>query len=145
MTDGSAGLEVAHRFDHVGVSVADLEAATTWYSVAFGLVVESQFSIPDTDLRGVMLRHPDGYRVELLHRPSSAPGIEPAHPNEAALTRGYGHMCFCVAEVDTAFAQLVDVGATVRVRPRPSPRPGARMAWVADPEGNLIELIDRAG
>jgi catechol 2,3-dioxygenase-like lactoylglutathione lyase family enzyme len=145
MTDGSAGLKVAHRFDHVGLSVADLEAATAWYTVALGLTVESQFSIPDTDLRGVMLRHPDGYRVELLHRPSSTPGIAADHPNQAALTRGYGHMCFCVANVDTAFTQLVEVGAAVRVAPRPAPRPGARMAWVADPDGNLIELIDRAG
>jgi hypothetical protein len=27
--------------------------------------------------------------------------------------------------------------------PRASPEPGVRMAFVADPEGNLIELIDR--
>ena len=27
--------------------------------------------------------------------------------------------------------------------PRPSPEPGVRMAFVADPEGNLVELLDR--
>jgi lactoylglutathione lyase len=138
-------LSVEHRFDHVGVSVADLEIATAWYGAALGLEVESQFAVAGTDLRGVMLRHPRGYRVELLHRPASVAGIAAEHPNEAALTRGYGHMCLCVEDVDTAFEQLVRAGATVRVEPRPSPRKGARMAWVADLEGNLIELIDRKG
>jgi predicted enzyme related to lactoylglutathione lyase len=27
--------------------------------------------------------------------------------------------------------------------PRPSPEPGVRMAYVADPEGNLLEVLDR--
>ena len=27
--------------------------------------------------------------------------------------------------------------------PRPSPQPGVRMAFVHDPEGNMIELIQR--
>ena len=27
--------------------------------------------------------------------------------------------------------------------PSPSPEPGVRIAFVADPEGNLIELVDR--
>ena len=29
--------------------------------------------------------------------------------------------------------------------PRQAPEPGARMAFVHDPEGNLIELIERGG
>jgi catechol 2,3-dioxygenase-like lactoylglutathione lyase family enzyme len=38
---------------------------------------------------------------------------------------------------------LLDLGATDRMSPRPSPEPGVRMAYVADPEGNLVELLDR--
>jgi hypothetical protein len=29
------------------------------------------------------------------------------------------------------------------MRPGPSPEPGIRRAWVTDPEGNLIELIEK--
>jgi len=29
------------------------------------------------------------------------------------------------------------------VRPSPSPEPGVRFAFLADPEGNLIELVER--
>jgi uncharacterized glyoxalase superfamily protein PhnB len=46
-------------------------------------------------------------------------------------------------EVDAEFRRLVAAGAGVRMRPQAAPRAGARMAFVADPYGNLIELIDR--
>ena len=131
------------RFDHVGLSVADLEQACEWYCRAFGLSVESQFAVTGTDLRGIMLRHASGYRIELLHRPGSTPGIEPDSPLAAAGTRGYGHFCLCVADVDAAYATLIAAGATMRMPPSPSPRQGARVAFLADLEGNLIELLDR--
>ena len=131
------------RFDHVGLSVADLEQARDWYCRAFGLSVENQFAVTGTDLRGIMLRHASGYRIELLHRPGSAPGIEPDSPLAAAGTRGYGHFCLCVEDVDAEYARLITAGATMRMAPSPAPRAGARVAFLADPEGNLIELLDR--
>ncbi|MFJ3670578.1 VOC family protein [Streptomyces sp. NPDC090106] len=134
------------RCDHIGVSVPDLEAATAWYRAALHLTEERAFAIPGTDLRGVMLRHDSGYRIELLHRPGAAPGLTPTDPVHAAGTLGYGHLCLAVDtadEVDAAYARLLAAGAGARMRPCPAPRPGGRMAFVADPYGNLIELIDR--
>jgi len=134
------------RFDHVGISVPDLEAAVAWYREALHLTEEHAFSVQGTGLRGVMLRHPTGYRVELLHVPTAGPGLVADGPLQAAGTLGYGHLCLAVdtpGRVDAEFARLVAAGAGVRMSPRPAPRPGARMAFVADPYGNLIELIDR--
>ena len=71
-------------------------------------------------------------------------GLQAATPVEAALTRGYGHFALDVPAVDVAYADLITAGATDRMSPRPSPEPGVRMAYVADPEGNLIELLDRS-
>jgi lactoylglutathione lyase len=132
------------RFDHVGISVADLGEATDWYCAALGLAREFEFEVPHVGLRGAMLLSPSGYRVELLERGGSQrPGEPPGSPDEAALHRGYGHMCLDVPDVDAAHASLLAAGAADRMSPRPSPEPGVRMAFVADPEGNLIELIDR--
>jgi catechol 2,3-dioxygenase-like lactoylglutathione lyase family enzyme len=131
------------RFDHVGISVADLEAATRWYCHAFGLSVEREFAIPGTDLSGVMLLHSSGYRIELLHRPSAVPGLQPDSALTAAGTRGYGHFCLCVDDVDAEFARVIAAGGAVRMAPAAAPRQGARFAFLADPEGNLIELLDR--
>ena len=131
------------KLDHVGLNVEDLGAMTAWYIDALQLEVEFEVVLDQVQLSIVMLRSSDGYRVELLSRPGSVAGIQAANPVEAALTRGFGHIALDVPDIDAAYAALLAVGATDRMSPRPSPEPGVRMAFVADPEGNLIELLDR--
>ena len=129
--------------DHVGLNVADLPAMVAWYTEALDLKVEFEFSLPQFAFRGTMLASRDGHRIELLARDGSRPGLQAGSPVEAALTRGYSHFALDVADVDASYAALIETGATDRMSPRPSPEPGVRMAYVADPEGNLIELLDR--
>ena len=54
-------------------------------------------------------------------------------------------MAFDVADLDAAYDRAVARGARPVMPPCPSPEPGVRMAFVADPEGNLIELLHRPG
>jgi lactoylglutathione lyase len=128
-------------WDHLGLNVADLDATTGWYVRALGLTVENEFTVPAVGLRGTMLRHESGFRLELIERRGAVPGIQAANPAEAALTRGPGHFAFQVPDLDAAYDRLIAAGAAARVAPGAAPRVGARMAWVADCEGNLIELI----
>jgi lactoylglutathione lyase len=132
------------RLDHVGLNVADLDAMTAWYCDAFDLKVELEFALDGVDFSGVMLRSPEGWRLELLSRPGSVAGLQATNPVEAALTRGFGHFAVDVPDVDAAYDALLAAGASDRMSPRPSPEPGVRMAYVADPEGNLVELLDRS-
>jgi glyoxylase I family protein len=132
------------RLDHIGLNVADLGAAERWYAEAFGYVRDLALRIDVVELDIVMLVHPGrSDRLELLHRPGSAPGLRADSPPEAVLTEGFGHLAFDVAGVDAHFDRLVALGARPVMTPRPSPEPGVRMAFVADPEGNLLELLDR--
>ena len=129
-------------FHHVGISMGDLDAAVAWYERALGL--ENEFSFEMPGMRGAMLKSPEGYRVELFEREGSTPGMTGAMPNDALLTRGYGHFALEVTDLEAVYARLVDEGAAGVWDPRPSPEPGVRMAFVHDPEGNLIELLERA-
>ncbi|WP_062385561.1 VOC family protein [Demequina iriomotensis] len=131
------------RLDHVGLTVADLVAASSWYRDAFGLDVDFTGRVDAIGLDFVMLIDGDGRRLELLHREGSTRGPRAADPAEAALREGFGHMAFDVRGLDEVFARLVGMGAREVMTPRPSPEPGIRMAFVADPEGNLIELLER--
>ncbi|MFI9828837.1 VOC family protein [Streptomyces sp. NPDC051913] len=131
------------RFDHVGVNVRDLDAQTAWYKSAFGLKPVFEFHLEGPGLSGVVLEHPHGWRLELLARPDSRPGLKAPDPITAVLTEGYGHFAVTTPELDPVHAALVAHGAGEAVAPGPSPEPGVRMAWVTDPEGNLIELIER--
>jgi lactoylglutathione lyase len=132
------------RLDHAGLTVADLDAATRWYGEALGYEVELRLRVDAIDLDIVMLRHTGhGDRLELLSRPGSAPGPRHAGPAEAALVEAYGHVAFDVTDLDATFGRLVALGARPVVPPGPSPEAGVRMAFVADPEGNLVELLSR--
>lgn len=134
------------RLDHVGLAVADLAGQAAWFCEVFGLVRELAVRVEALDLGIEMLIHPDhGYRVELLHRPGSAPSGKPGTPAEAALRHGYGHVAFDVTDLDAAYERAVTRGARPVMAPGPSPEAGVRMAFVADPEGNLVELLHRPG
>jgi lactoylglutathione lyase len=133
------------HLDHVGLSVADLDAQSAWYEAALGLRVTSPFTIESLRLRGAFLLGDDGLALELLEREGSAPGLQAPDSATALLTRGYGHVCLRVEDVDATHAALLAAGAWERMAPQQSPVPGVRMSFVADPEGNLIELLDRAG
>jgi|HubBroStandDraft_4_1064222.scaffolds.fasta_scaffold162603_1 glyoxylase I family protein len=135
---------VAARLDHVGLAVADLEESVAWFCDVFGLVPELTLRVDAIDLSIEMLIHPSyGYRLELLHRPGSAADRKPGTPAEAALRDGYGHVAFDVADLDAGYDRALARGARPVMPPGPSPEPGVRMAFVADPEGNLVELLHR--
>jgi lactoylglutathione lyase len=140
MAEGAA----TPRLDHAGLSVGDLEAAERWYATTFGYQRELVLRVDPIDLDIIMLIHPEhGDRLELLYRPGSRPGPGFADPKAAASTQGFGHIAFDVDGLDAAYARVVAAGARSVIPPGPSPEAGVRMAFVADPEGNLVELLDR--
>ncbi len=110
----------AARLDHVGLAVADLKAAVSWYCDVFGLVPELTLRVEALDLSIEMLIHPSyGYRLELLHRPGSGAGGKPGTPGEAALREGYGHMAFDVTDLDAGYNRAIARGARPVMPPGP--------------------------
>jgi catechol 2,3-dioxygenase-like lactoylglutathione lyase family enzyme len=134
------------KFHHVGISVADLDRSSQWYAAVLGFAEGFGFEIPPAGICGrFMVR--DGVQVELIERAGSArtgaggAGRAP-DPNAALLAHGYGHLAFTVDDLDETYARLVAAGAAPVWEPRPSPQAGVRMAFVADADGNLIELME---
>lgn len=134
-----------YSLDHVGLAVADLDAQAEWYARALGLSRVGRFEVGPLQLRGEFLRHDDGWAIELLERAGASGGLRAPDPMTALLTHGYGHICLRVGDVDATHAALIAAGGLDRLSPRESPEPDVRFAFVADPEGNLIELLDRPG
>jgi catechol 2,3-dioxygenase-like lactoylglutathione lyase family enzyme len=126
---------------HVGLSVADLDTEQHWYQEHLGLTeVIERVELPDPPVRTAVLRAPSGLRLELIELAGSQP-VSTNDPLEAARIQTYGHLALDVSNLDTAFAELVAAGANPVSPPAPGASPGVRFAYVQDPEGNLLELI----
>ena len=137
---GTTTFEV--RFHHVSLSVADLDAQKRWYQQALGFseVIE-QFEVPEPRVRTAVLRAPNGVQVELIERAGSGRTEVFGDPLDTARGQGYGHWALEVDDLEEAYAGLTRAGAQPIWPPAPAVQPGARFAYVKDPEGNLIELI----
>lgn len=138
------------RFDHVGITVADLDAVADFF-VALGLEVEGRTAvegefleavcgIPDSRTEIVMLKSPDGGRLELARfvRPDATPGSPTAMPNELGLRNVAFEVDDLASALDWAteqgFGLVGDVGEYE----------GAwRMAYVRGPEGIIVSLAQR--
>lgn len=133
------------HIDHVGLNVANLDAQVEWYTKVFGFTTAHPFEVPPIGLRGIFLVGEDGFAIELLEKQGSSRNFKASNVAEGALNQGFGHICYRVEDVAAMNEKLLAQGAVQIMPVQAAPEPGVTMAYVADPEGNLIEIIDRKG
>jgi catechol 2,3-dioxygenase-like lactoylglutathione lyase family enzyme len=140
-------------FDHVGITVADLDAATAFF-VGLGLEVEGRTfvegefidtvcGIPDCRTEIVMLRPPGGgTAVELSSfiRPDHDPGSPTAMANELGLRS----IAFEIDDLQAAVDQLAAGGYRV-VGGVGQYENTWLMAYVRGPEGIIVAFAERLG
>lgn len=123
---------------HSMIRVLDEARSVAFYREAFGLDVADRFDFDTFTL--VYLRNADAdFEVELT--------INKGRTDAYALGDGYGHIAFCVDDLDAEHARFVDAG----LRPRDIVafnRDGALLArffFVEDPDGYKIEVLQKHG
>ena len=121
-------------FNHVAFRVRDLDASIRWYGDAFGAQEAFRANRDDGAPQLVYLELARGLFVELF--PNGKNLIE--QPQDPI---GYGHFCLTVANLDAALAHLKTLGVEPATSPRTG-RAGQRLAFIADPDGNRIELME---
>jgi catechol 2,3-dioxygenase-like lactoylglutathione lyase family enzyme len=141
------------RFDHVGITVADLDTVSDFF-VGLGFVVEGRtnlegefldtvIGIPDSRTEMVMLRPPDGgTRLELTSfmRPDHKPGSPAAMANELGLR----NVSFEVDDLQAIVDRLAEDGYGL-VGGIGQYENIWRMAYVRGPEGIIVSLAERIG
>jgi lactoylglutathione lyase len=123
---------------HMMVRVLDLDRSIAFYRTALGLDVTDRFDFDSFTL--VYLRNPEAdFEVELtLNKGRTEPY---AHGD------GYGHVAFCVDDLDGEHRRLTEAG----IAPQPVKefhRDGGLMArffFIQDPDGYRIEVLQRHG
>ena len=141
------------RFDHVGITVADLKEVTAFF-VGLGLEVEGTGSvegefvetvcgIPGAHCEIAMLRPPDGgSRLELASfvTPDHVPGSPHAMANELGLR----NVSFEVGNLDAVVDELAKDGYGL-VGGIGEYENSVRMAYVRGPEGIIVSLFEQIG
>ncbi|SOD70287.1 catechol 2,3-dioxygenase-like lactoylglutathione lyase family enzyme [Jatrophihabitans sp. GAS493] len=140
-------------FDHVGITVADLDSATAFF-VRLGLQVEGRAflegdfldtvsGIPDARTEIVMLRPPSGGTgLELARfiRPDHVVGSPAAMANELGLR----NICFEISDLRATVAGLAADGYGL-VGGIGEHEGSWLMAYVRGPEGIVVSLAERIG
>lgn len=140
------------RFDHTGITVADLDAATQFF-VSLGLevegtgtvkgeFVETVCAIPGAHCEIVMLRSPDGVRLELSRFvfPDHVPGSPGALANELGLR----NVSFEVGDLQAAVDAVAADGYGL-VGGIGQYEGSVQMAYVRGPEGIVVSLFEQLG
>jgi catechol 2,3-dioxygenase-like lactoylglutathione lyase family enzyme len=139
------------NFDHVGITVADLEAVTAFF-VGLGFEIEGRtamqgefvdtvIGIPNSRSEIVMLRPPDG-GTGLELSSFIRPNHEPGSPNAMSTELGLRNVMFEVDELEAILDRLAadgyglvgGIGQFEHIW---------RMAYVRGPEGIIVALAQR--
>jgi lactoylglutathione lyase len=125
------------RFTHVATRTRDLDAAIAFYR-ALGLELSRTRELEKGEATLAFMTRPgDDFSIELVYNW----GKDEPYDGGAR----FGHFAFDVEDLDAAYAEVLAAGAAEVGRP-PAEHPagaGPRIAFVADPDGNWIELIER--
>lgn len=127
---------------HVAVRVPDFEKARRWYVEKLDFRVIHEWPYADQKLAYVGPANDDGFYVELLGDGTPGPIPKPVYSDlgDSLRLAGFHHFCLNVDDMDKVVAELRRRGVTIVTEPFELPVIHRRLAFIADPFGNLIEL-----
>lgn len=137
----------------IGICSRDLDRLERFYTGVLGCTLVSRIDVPAEKARAARLAE-GGYRVTRLQTPWGErlkllePSHVPAEPgrDEWLLARRNAvYVTFIVDDLRAMLARLAAAGAELVTGPdRVEVRPGTYLAFVRDPEGNVLEFVEYA-
>lgn len=119
---------------HNAMWVSDIEETLSFYVDALGLEKTREFESGD-GARNVFVAGKSDTEIQFKYHPDREVGDQ----SEA----GYDHVAIAVDDTDAEVERLVEkTGCTLRRGPLTSEGAGARVAFIEDPDGYGIELIE---
>jgi lactoylglutathione lyase len=115
---------------HVCLNVADADESIAFYE-QFGFEESWSFETPDGETANRYVADPDGVEIQLS---------ETEGETEFDQGTAWDHLALGVDDVDATFEGIDHYG--VVEEPGDQPAAGARTAFVEDPDGHVVELVE---
>jgi lactoylglutathione lyase len=125
------------RILHTMLRVGDLDRSIKFYTEVLGMSLLSRKDYPDGKFTLAFLgygRNPEHAEIELTHNW----GVE-----KYELGNAYGHVALGVDDIHEVCDQIRAAGGTITREPGPMKHGTTVIAFVQDPDGYKVELIEQ--
>lgn len=122
--------------DHPAVAAHDVEALSDWYCRVLGYTRYHRNTTARPPDPVWILQAPDGTLLEIMPKDATP------RPDRTTWTPGWSHLALRVANLDEAIKQLEELDVT-GLQPIIPAIGGGRVCTFADPDGNMLQLVER--
>ena len=136
MTDTLCPKNISYRLDHVMLRVMDLNRSLAFYRDTLGMQVLRQVDYEAGQFTNVFLSFDADTEssLELTYNWHQTEAYEKG--------RVFGHLALMVDDVHAAVAALEQAGVRIKTPPKQMAHGTRTIAFVLDPDDNLIELLE---
>jgi lactoylglutathione lyase len=120
------------RILHTCLNVLDLERSIAFYTNHIGLSLESRREVKQNNAEIAFLKDPSGTALELTQ-----------WRDKKMLTEGdnFDHVAFAVQDINSTINELKKEGVKIAMEPFSLQGSTSKIAFIKDPDGNWLELI----
>ena len=129
-------MEIAKESLDLGILVSDINASLKFYQDLLGL----KFIEKNPVWFGTMYRLRFGTSDFKLIAPRTMP---PKGPVGLEAQIGFRYVTFVIKNLSAVCAKLLEKGVAFEI-PEKEARPGVKIAMVRDPDGNIVEFVERS-
>ena len=121
------------RIMHTCLNVMDLEKSIAFYRDRLGLKLMRRVEIKQNNAEIAFLEDADGGAIELTHWRDKKQLVEGDN---------FDHVAFGVKDLKDTIERLRSLGTTIAMEPFKLSGGGHPIAFIKDPDGNWLELIE---
>jgi lactoylglutathione lyase len=127
-------------FVHTSIRTSNMNRSINFYTKFLGLTLVNRREIPQNNAEIAFLRDPqaEGATLELTFYRNQKKFIQPDYED-----RVFDHIAFEVTDMQKTIAAMRSEEVTITDEPFKLSATGSWIAFVEDPDGTLIELIER--
>jgi len=127
-------------FVHTSIRTSNMDRSVNFYTRFLGLTLVSRREIPQNDAEIAFLRDPQakGATLELTFYRNQKKFSQPDYED-----RVFDHLAFEVRDMNKTVEAMRKEKVTITDEPFKLSSTGSLIAFIEDPDGTLIELIER--